>query len=132
MILALGARGRGFDSRNSPYEVFAFFLPQPVKNFLFANYCRYLLIMSDNSKKRAREVSTSAGSTGAQKKLKVGDFFDLKSMDPTAKRIIEARLLMHKREQARQENNFVRSDDLRERLNKIGVEVTDQKGGPSV
>lgn len=88
--------------------------------------------MSGNSnKKRPREAASSGGAEG-KKKMKLGDFFDLQSMDAQARRILEAKLLMHKREKAREENNFVRSDDLRERLSKLGVEVVDQKGGPSV
>lgn len=85
--------------------------------------------MSNSNKKRSREQTAAPA---ASKKLKLGDFFDLSTMDPQAKRIIEAKLLMHKRDKAREENNFGRSDELRDRINAIGVEVVDQKGGPSV
>ena len=85
--------------------------------------------MSTNNKKRPRE---QASAPAAGKKMKLGDFFDLSTMDPQAKRIIEAKLLMHKRDKAREENNFGRSDELRDRINALGVEVIDQKGGPSM
>jgi len=53
-------------------------------------------------------------------------------LDAHSQRIVEVRLIMHDREAARKENNFGKSDKLRAvLLEKYGVEVKDQVGGPS-
>lgn len=46
-------------------------------------------------------------------------------------RILEVRRLMKQRDQAREANNLVKSDELKQKLNEMGVFVRDQKGGPS-
>jgi hypothetical protein len=47
-------------------------------------------------------------------------------------RVIQAKLLMSKREAAREAKNFLLADEFRQRLNdEVGVEVFDQKDGPS-
>lgn len=46
-------------------------------------------------------------------------------------RILQVRRLMKQRDQAREANNLVKSDELKRTLNDMGVFVRDQKGGPS-
>jgi cysteinyl-tRNA synthetase len=84
------------------------------------------------SKKRQREKGGDASSGKSKKKLKLGDLIDMNSLEPQTKKIVQAKLLMHKRDKAREENNFDKSDELRSRLSAIGVDVCDQLGGPSV
>lgn len=55
----------------------------------------------------------------------------LVGLDEHSKRIILVRYLMNLRDKARSESDFARSDSLRAKLSKIGVEVKDQKNGPS-
>ena len=53
-------------------------------------------------------------------------------LDAHSQRIVEVRTIMREREAARKENNFGKSDKLRAvLLEKYGVEVKDQVGGPS-
>lgn len=77
------------------------------------------------------------------------DFFDLSSMDPQHRRIVEARIIVKERDKAKKLNNFVKSDALRgfyvfmlfeyfygcitqsDKLREVGVEVIDQVNGPS-
>jgi FKBP-type peptidyl-prolyl cis-trans isomerase len=46
-------------------------------------------------------------------------------------RILKVREIMLERDEARTNNNFTLSDTFREKLKNMGVEVIDQKGGPS-
>jgi FKBP-type peptidyl-prolyl cis-trans isomerase len=55
----------------------------------------------------------------------------LVGLDDHSKRIIMVRYLMNLRDKARSESDFARSDSLRMKLSKMGVEVKDQKNGPS-
>ena len=52
-------------------------------------------------------------------------------LDARSRRIIKARILMNKRDKARNESNFALSDAIREKLKGMGIEVKDQKNGPS-
>lgn len=52
-------------------------------------------------------------------------------MDEHRNRILNVRGVMQQREKARAVNDFVKSDMYRENLKSLGVEVIDQKGGPS-
>ena len=52
-------------------------------------------------------------------------------LDARSRRIIKARILMNKRDKARDESNFALSDAIREKLKGMGIEVKDQKNGPS-
>jgi len=68
---------------------------------------------------KANPAAASSGADGAK-------------LDAHSQRIVEVRTLMHERESARKENNFGKSDKLRAvLLEKYGVEVKDQVGGPS-
>lgn len=51
--------------------------------------------------------------------------------DNQTKRILKVKELMIQREDARKNRNFALSDTLRDQLNKMQVEVIDQKDGPS-
>lgn len=51
--------------------------------------------------------------------------------DERTKLILKVRDLMNQREQARKDQNFQKSDGIREVLSDLGVEVIDQKNGPS-
>jgi FKBP-type peptidyl-prolyl cis-trans isomerase len=53
------------------------------------------------------------------------------SMDEQTQRIIQVRRMMKQRDLAREANNLVKSDELKQKLNEMGVFVRDQKGGPS-
>lgn len=57
--------------------------------------------------------------------------FDPRLLDEHSKRIVEVRRIMKTREKARLDNDWGRSDALREKLADMGVEVLDQKDGPS-
>jgi FKBP-type peptidyl-prolyl cis-trans isomerase len=46
-------------------------------------------------------------------------------------RILKVRDLMREREIARNEKNYTLSDEIRNKLNKLDVEIIDQKNGPS-
>jgi FK506-binding nuclear protein len=52
-------------------------------------------------------------------------------LDDHAKRIVQVRLLMRERANARATNNFTKSDEIRDKLTALGVFVKDQKDGPS-
>ena len=52
-------------------------------------------------------------------------------LDSRSRCIIKARILMNKRDKARSESNFALSDAIREKLKGMGIEVKDQKNGPS-
>jgi cysteinyl-tRNA synthetase len=84
--------------------------------------------MSD--KKRPRE--TGANASAGKKKLKLGDIIDLNSLNNRSKIVVEANLLMHKRDKARNENNVGKSNKIKARLHRLGVDVFDQTDGPSV
>ncbi len=88
--------------------------------------------MSGESKTAKRPRADAEHANGAVKKKKLSDVLDLSSLDDQSRRIIEAKLLVRKRDKARLENDFEKSDQLRARLSDLGVEVIDQKGGPSV
>jgi FK506-binding nuclear protein len=47
------------------------------------------------------------------------------------KRIIDVKAIVLERDEARTKNNYVQSDTLRDKLKGLGVELIDQKGGPS-
>lgn len=57
--------------------------------------------------------------------------FDLNSLEPQHRRIVEARIVVNERDRARESEDFARSDVLRKKLGDMGVEVIDQKNGPS-
>ena len=80
--------------------------------------------------KKPHSASQDIG--GKKQKYRLGDVFNVKTMDPQARKILEVNVLMHKRNKARDNNDFSKSDSLREQLTNLGVEVIDQKGGPSV
>lgn len=72
------------------------------------------------------------GKDRVKKKKNVGKaIFDPRLLDEHSKRIVEVRRIMKTREQARLSNDWGRSDALREKLQDMGVEVLDQKDGPS-
>ncbi len=48
-----------------------------------------------------------------------------------SQKIVQARLWMAKREKSRLDHNFILADEFRTKLNEMGVEVLDQKDGPS-
>jgi FKBP-type peptidyl-prolyl cis-trans isomerase len=52
-------------------------------------------------------------------------------LDAHSQKIVQVRILMKEREEARKANNFGKSDSIRARLADMGVEVKDQVGGPS-
>ena len=54
-----------------------------------------------------------------------------RELDARSRRIVKARILMNKRDKARSESNFALSDAIREKLKGMGIEVKDQKNGPS-
>eukprot|EP00602_Paraphysomonas_sp_CaronLab_P006614 CAMPEP_0185035424 /NCGR_PEP_ID=MMETSP1103-20130426/26762_1 /TAXON_ID=36769 /ORGANISM="Paraphysomonas bandaiensis, Strain Caron Lab Isolate" /LENGTH=271 /DNA_ID=CAMNT_0027572489 /DNA_START=18 /DNA_END=830 /DNA_ORIENTATION=- len=70
--------------------------------------------------KRPRDQTAGSNST-----------VDYDSLDDHSKRIIQVRLLMKERDEARAANNFLKADDLRSKLTDMGVFVIDQKDGPS-
>lgn len=51
--------------------------------------------------------------------------------DSQVRRIAEVKIIMNEREEARKAKNFEKSDFLRDKLKNMGVEVIDQKNGPS-
>lgn len=57
--------------------------------------------------------------------------FDLSTLDPQVRRIVETRILMKERDRARKRNDFTKSDLIRDKLVQLGVEIKDQKDGPS-
>lgn len=88
--------------------------------------------MSGTKRKAEGDASASRGEeSSAVKKIKI-KASDLASMDPQVQRIIKARVLVKKRDAAREEGDFEKSDEIRSKLVALGVETIDQKGGPSV
>ena len=56
---------------------------------------------------------------------------DISSLDDQSKRIIAVRTVMNERDAARRNGNFLKSDELRDKLKDMGVFVVDQKDGRS-
>jgi cysteinyl-tRNA synthetase len=87
-------------------------------------------------KRKATEVEASeskneSSNSNVTKKIKI-KASELASMDPQVQRIIKARMLVKKRDAARDEGDFDKADEIRSKLVALGVETIDQKGGPSV
>jgi cysteinyl-tRNA synthetase len=53
----------------------------------------------------------------------------LEELDDQSRRIIEARKLVKQRDEFRIKNEFLKSDEVRDRLLAMGVDVIDQKNG---
>lgn len=56
---------------------------------------------------------------------------DIESLDEQSKRIIQVRTIMNERDAVRKAGNFLKSDELRDKLKDLGVFVVDQKDGRS-
>ena len=56
----------------------------------------------------------------------------LASLDDHSRRIIEVRKIVRQRDEVRLRGEFTKSDDLRQKLESLGVEVIDQKNGQCV
>ena len=56
---------------------------------------------------------------------------DIESLDEHSKRIVSVRTVMNERDEARKAGNFLKSDELRDKLKDMGVFVVDQKDGRS-
>jgi hypothetical protein len=79
----------------------------------------------------ASEPRNDKSNSNVAKKIKI-KASELASMDPQVQRIIKARVLVKKRDAAREEGNFEKADEIRSKLVALGVETIDQKGGRSV
>lgn len=91
------------------------------------------IVSKRDKRKMHQEENGERNVISGMKKRSLGIIYEKKeeSLDEHTKRIIQVRILMNKRDEARENNDFLTSDDLRTELAKLGVEVTDQKGGPS-
>ena len=84
-------------------------------------------------RKRRREDLNEIPDKSTATKANIDDKIEneLAGLDERSKRIIKVRYLMNQRDTARAASDFSKSDSLREKLIAIGVEVKDQKNGPS-
>ena len=99
-----------------------------------ANMSQQLLSKKDQRKRRREDASGTPIAAG--KAIGKVDDFDVsddqfEGLDQQSIRILKARILMNKRDRAREESDFTKSDKLREILLRMGIEVKDQKNGPS-
>lgn len=76
---------------------------------------------------RKRKVESPSQATTTQAK----EIIDSSKLDDHSKKILEVRKLVRERDEAREGGQFVKSDNLRDKLSEMGVFVVDQKGGPS-
>eukprot|EP00607_Mallomonas_marina_P009341 CAMPEP_0182421208 /NCGR_PEP_ID=MMETSP1167-20130531/6484_1 /TAXON_ID=2988 /ORGANISM="Mallomonas Sp, Strain CCMP3275" /LENGTH=277 /DNA_ID=CAMNT_0024598099 /DNA_START=106 /DNA_END=936 /DNA_ORIENTATION=- len=91
--------------------------------------------MDTNMKKKGKLLTNSSSSLQSKKRkaeelLSTGDNAT-ENPDERVKKILLARQLVAERDQARANNDFIKSDNIRDKLSDMGVFVQDQKGGPS-
>ena len=81
---------------------------------------------------RSKGVGKAEGVAKKKKKVvKKSNGFDPTQLDEHSRLIVQVRKVMKQRDAAREAGDFSKSDAYREQLNDLGVDVKDQKDGPS-